>query len=387
MKDQTRLIRMQTDRSAHREHNTPVYLTSSFIFDSAEQMRDTFSNELEGQIYSRYSNPNLDEFIARMCMLEEKPAGFATASGMAAVYLGLMSFLKSGDHVLASCALFGSTHQILDQIFPRLNISTTYIDPEDTDSWSNAVRENTRLLIVETPSNPGLKIVDLAFAGAFCKDHDILFIVDNCFATPILQKPAQYGCQLIIHSATKYIDGQGRILGGIIVGDEEPMEEVVFFARHTGPVLSPYHAWMLSKSLETLPIRMKTHSQNALELAEMLTHNDKIAKVNYPFLSDFPQHHLARKQMTMGGGIVTFELNGNTEEVYRFINALELLTITSNLGDTRSIVTHPATTTHSKMAAEDRIKAGISDQLIRISVGLEDIEDIKADISQALNQL
>lgn len=384
MKDKSRLIRTQTDRSAHREHNTPVYLTSSFIFESAEQMRDTFSNELEGQIYSRYSNPNLDEFIARVCMLEEKPMGFATASGMAAVYLGLMSFLKTGDHVLASCALFGSTHQILDQIFPRLGISTTYLDPEDTDSWANAVRENTRLLIVETPSNPGLKIVDLAFAGAFCKDHNILYIVDNCFATPILQKPAHYGCQLIIHSATKYIDGQGRVLGGIIVGDEEVMEEVIFFARHTGPVLSPFHAWLLSKSLETLPIRMKVHSQNALELAEMLSQNDKVATVKYPFLRNFPQYQLARQQMSMGGGIVTFEVQGNTDAVYRFINALEMLTITSNLGDTRSIVTHPATTTHSKMTPEDRRKAGISDQLIRISVGLEDIEDIKADVTRAL---
>lgn len=384
MKDKSRLIRTQTDRSAHREHNTPVYLTSSFIFESAEQMRDTFSNELEGQIYSRYSNPNLDEFIARVCMLEEKPMGFATASGMAAVYLGLMSFLKTGDHVLASCALFGSTHQILDQIFPRLGISTTYLDPEDTDSWANAVRENTRLLIVETPSNPGLKIVDLAFAGAFCKDHNILYIVDNCFATPILQKPAHYGCQLIIHSATKYIDGQGRVLGGIIVGDEEVMEEVIFFARHTGPVLSPFHAWLLSKSLETLPIRMKVHSQNALELAEMLSQNDKVATVKYPFLRNFPQYQLARQQMSMGGGIVTFEVQGNPDAVYRFINALEMLTITSNLGDTRSIVTHPATTTHSKMTPEDRRRAGISDQLIRISVGLEDIEDIKADVTRAL---
>ncbi len=387
MKDNSRLIRTQTDRSVHREHNTPVYLTSSFIFDSAEQMRDTFSNELDGQIYSRYSNPNLDEFIAKVCSLEEKPVGFATASGMAAVYLGLMSFLQTGDHVLASCALFGSTHQILDQIFPRLGITTTYLDPEYTHSWGNAIRENTRLLIVETPSNPGLKIVDLEFAGAFCKAHDILFIVDNCFATPILQKPAHFDCQLIIHSATKYFDGQGRILGGIIVGDEDIMEEVIFFARHTGPVMSPFHAWMLSKSLETLPIRMKVHSQNALELAEMLSQNEKVSTVNYPFLNHFPQYQLAKKQMIMGGGIVTFEMRGNTDEVYRFINALEMLSITSNLGDTRSIVTHPATTTHSKMAREDRLKAGISDRLIRISVGLEDIEDIKADVSKALDSV
>lgn len=387
MKDKTRLIRTQTDRSLHREHNTPLYLTSSFIFESAEQMRDTFNNDLEGQIYSRYSNPNLDEFIEKMCILEDKPAGFATASGMAAVYLGLMSFLRSGDHVLASCALFGSTHQILDQILPRFGIATTYLDPVDTDGWENAVRDNTKLMIVETPSNPGLKIVDLAFCGAFCKAHDLLFIVDNCFATPILQKPAKYGSQLIIHSATKYIDGQGRVLGGIIVGDEAEMEEVIFFARHTGPVLSPFHAWLLSKSLETLPIRMKEHSQNALALATILDAHDKVKTVNYPFLKSFPQYDLAREQMKMGGGIVTFELEGDNETVYRFINQLQMLSITSNLGDARSIVTHPATTTHSKMDSADRLRAGISDQLIRISVGLEDIEDIKSDVVQSLQKL
>lgn len=387
MKDKTRLIRTQTDRSSHREHNTPVYLTSSFTFDSAEQMRDTFSNDLDGQIYSRYSNPNLDEFIEKMCLLEEKPAGFATSSGMAAVYLGMMSFLKAGDHVLASCALFGSTHQILDQILPRFGITTTYLDPVNTDDWENAIRDETKLMIVETPSNPGLKIVDLAYCGEFCKKHDILFIVDNCFATPILQKPAHYGSQLIIHSATKYIDGQGRVLGGIIVGDEAEMEAVIFFARHTGPVLSPFHAWLLSKSLETLPLRMKEHSQNALELAEVLDAHAKVTTVNYPFLKGFSQYDLARRQMKMGGGIVTFELDGDNETVYRFINQLEMLSITSNLGDARSIVTHPATTTHSKMDPADRLRAGLSDQLIRISVGLEDIDDIKADILQALYKL
>lgn len=387
MKDQTRLIRTQTDRTAYREHNTPLYLTSSFTFDSAEQMRDTFSNDLEGQIYSRYSNPNLDEFIGKMCLLEEKPAGFATSSGMSAVYLGLMSFLSTGDHVLASCALFGSTHQILDQILPRLGITTTYVDPENTVEWANAVRKETKLMIVETPSNPGLKIIDLEYCGQFCKSHDLLFIVDNCFATPILQKPHRYGSQLIIHSATKYIDGQGRVLGGIIVGDEEEMDKVIFFARHTGPVMSPYHAWVLSKSLETLSIRMRVHCENAGIVADKLEQFPQVNVVSYPFLKSFPHYELAKKQMTMGGGIVTFELNGDVNSVYKFINGLEMLSITSNLGDTRSIVTHPATTTHSKMDPADRLKAGISDQLIRISVGLEDIEDIVEDIERSLNRL
>ncbi len=384
MKDKTRLIRTQTDQTSYREHNTPLYLTSSFTFDSAEQMRDTFNNTLEGQIYSRYSNPNLDEFIGKMCLLEEKPAGFATSSGMAAVYLGLMSVLSAGDHILASCALFGSTHQILDQILPRFGITTTYLDPEHTNTWPEAVRDTTRLLIVETPSNPGLKIVDLEFCGQFCQDRGLLYIVDNCFATPILQKPALYGAQLIIHSATKYIDGQGRVLGGIIVGDEEWMEKVIFYARHTGPVLSPFHAWLLSKSLETLPLRMRGHSENALSVADFLTKHPRIKSVSYPFLPNFPQYQLACKQMTMGGGIVTFELDGDIEDVFSFINGLQMLSITSNLGDARSIVTHPATTTHSKMDPADRLKVGISDKLIRISVGLEDIEDILQDIEQAL---
>lgn len=387
MKDQTKLIRSQTDKTSYREHNTPLYLTSSFTFDSAEQMRDTFSNDLEGQIYSRYSNPNLDEFIRKICLLEDKPAGFATSSGMAAVYLGLMSFLRAGDHVLASCALFGSTHQILDQIFPRMGITTTYINPENTSEWDQHVKKETKLLIIETPSNPGLKIVDLEFCGHFCKSHDLIYIVDNCFATPILQKPAKYGAQLIIHSATKYIDGQGRVLGGIIVGDEELMEEVIFFARHTGPVLSPFHAWLLSKSLETLALRMNAHSENALEVAKTLSDQSWIRSVNYPFLSDFPQYELARRQMRLGGGIVTFELDGDLNDVYNFINGLEMLSITSNLGDTRSIVTHPATTTHRNMTPEDRLTAGITDQLIRISVGLEDVADINNDLLRSLSKL
>lgn len=387
MKDQTKLIRTQTDRTSYREHNTPLFLTSSFTFDSAEQMRDTFSNELEGQIYSRYSNPNLDEFILKMCLLEEKPMGFATSSGMAAVYLGLMSFLSAGDHILASCALFGSTHQILDKILPRFGITTTYLDPLNMDDWDQQVRDETKLLIVETPSNPGLKIIDLEFCGLFCKNHDLLFIVDNCFATPVLQKPARYKADLIIHSATKYIDGQGRVLGGIIVGDKEWMEQVIFMARHTGSVLSPFHAWLLSKSLETLPLRMKAHSENAKEIAQMLSQHPKILKVNYPFLPNFDQYELAKKQMSMGGGIVTFESRGDVDSVYKFINGLNMLSITSNLGDARSIVTHPATTTHSKMDPMDRDKAGISDRLIRISVGLEDAEDIKSDIIQSLEKL
>lgn len=387
MKDQTKLIRTQTNKTAYREHNTPLYLTSSFTFESAEQMRDTFSNELEGQVYSRYSNPNLDEFIQKMCLLEEKPMGFATSSGMAAVYLSLISFLSAGDHILASCALFGSTHQILDNILPRLGITTTYLDPENMEDWEKSVRRETRLLIVETPSNPGLKIVDLEYCGAFSNEHDILYIVDNCFATPILQKPAQYGADIIIHSATKYIDGQGRVLGGIIVGDEKWMEQVIFFARHTGPVMSPFHAWLLSKSLETLSLRMKAHSTNAFEVALFLSQHSAVKRVNYPFLPGFPQHALASKQMKMGGGIVTFELNGDVDTVYRFINQLQMVSITSNLGDTRTIVTHPATTTHSKMAPVNRQKAGIPDQLLRISVGLEDVDDIKSDIIQSLERV
>ncbi|WP_236981049.1 trans-sulfuration enzyme family protein [Membranihabitans maritimus] len=384
MKEQTKLIRTQSNKENYTPHSVPVYLTSSFTFDSAEDMRDTFEGERNGQIYSRYSNPNLDEFIKKVCILENKSDGFATASGMAAVYLALASQLKTGDHVIASCALFGSSHQILNNILSKFGITTTYVDPDKPTTWTDALQGNSKLFLIETPSNPGLKIVDMELCGQFCREHDLLFVVDNCFATPVLQKPDDYGSQLIIHSATKYIDGQGRVLGGIIVGDAEYMEDVIFFARHTGPVLSPFHAWILSKSIETLPLRMKAHSENAMQLANFLQNCKEIKEVYYPFLPDFPQYDLAKKQMKMGGGIVTFELVGNIDNVFTFINKLQLISTTSNLGDTRTIVTHPATTTHSKMSEEDRLKAGISNQLIRISVGLEEIEDIKEDISQAL---
>lgn len=385
LKDQTQLIRQQANKSTERAHSVPLYLTSSFIFESAEEMRDTFNGETEENIYSRYSNPNLQEFIDKVCLLEQKPVGFATASGMSAVYLGLASFLEAGDHVLASCALFGSSHQILNNIMAKYGITTTYVDPVDTDSWAKAIQPNTRLFLIETPSNPGLKIVDLKACGEFCRQHDLIYVVDNCFATPILQKPAQYGADIIIHSATKYMDGQGRVLGGILVGDEELMEKVIFYARHTGPVMSPFTAWILSKSLETLSLRMKAHAENALKVAQFLNDQTSVSAVYYPFLPSFSQYELAKKQMTMGGGIVTFELKGSTASVFQFINGLSMISKTSNLGDTRTIVTHPATTTHAKLSEEERLNAGISDQLIRISVGLEDFEDIIRDLGKALS--
>ncbi|GAA5220286.1 trans-sulfuration enzyme family protein [Membranihabitans marinus] len=387
MKKQTQLVRNQVQPASERSHSVPLYLTSSFTFESAEEMRDTFNGEIDKNIYSRYSNPNLQEFIEKVCLLENKPAGFATASGMSAVYLSLASFLKAGDHVLASCALFGSSHQILNNILSKFGVTTTYVDPENTSTWEDSVQENTKLFLIETPSNPGLKIIDLEFCGQFCEQHGLIYVVDNCFATPILQKPADYGAHIIVHSATKYMDGQGRVLGGVLVGDSELMEEVIFFARHTGPIMSPFNAWLLSKSLETLSLRIKAHSSNALEVAQFLTQRDEVTVVHYPFLPSFPQHELAKKQMTMGGGIVTFELKGDIEKVFSFINHLNMISKTSNLGDTRTIVTHPSTTTHSKLSEEERQLAGISNQLIRISVGLEDVEDIIDDLRQSLDLL
>lgn len=387
MKDHTKLIRTPIPQTAFREHSVPLFLTSSFTFHSAEQMQEVFAKREDGQIYSRYSNPNLDEFIEKMCLLEGTEAGFATASGMAAIFISMMSFLRTGDHVLASCALFGSTHQILNNLFPRFGISVTYLDPEDPTDWEAAVQPATRMMIAETPSNPGLKIIDLEYCGTFCREHDLLFIVDNCFATPVLQKPAEYGADLIVHSATKHIDGQGRVLGGIVLGNEERIAEVIFFARHTSPVMAPFNAWLLSKSLETLPLRMKAHSENALFLAEKLEAHPRIKKVNYPYLPGFARYELAKKQMKMGGGLITFELDGDKELVFRFINGLQLLSKTSNLGDTRSIITHPATTTHRSMDPTDRLRAGIPESLLRMSVGLEDKEDILEDILQSLDQL
>ncbi len=381
---ETKAIRQQTERTQYLEHSTPLFLTSSFTFPDGETMRDTFAGQGDGLIYSRYSNPNTDEFIRKVCEMESAEAGFATASGMAAVFASMAAFLQSGDHVISSRAVFGSTHQILTQILSKWGITHTYVDPEKEEDWDAAIQENTKMLVVESPSNPGLTLVDLEKAGQFAKRHDLIFNIDNCFATPYIQQPIQYGADLVVHSGTKWMDGQGRILGGIIVGRQELIDEVTFFCRHTGPAMAPFNAWVLSKSLETLHVRLDRHCRNALELATFLEGNDAVSQVRYPHLPSHPQYELAKRQMKLGGGLVSFEIKGGAETAMRFLNALEFCSLSSNLGDSRTICTHPTSTTHSKLKEEERLAVGITPGLIRISVGLEHIEDLKADIGKAL---
>jgi O-succinylhomoserine sulfhydrylase len=386
LRPETRAIRGQMAPTHHREHSTPLYLTSSFTFPSAEAMAETFAGRAEGIIYSRYNNPNTDELVAKACALEGTEAGFATASGMAAVFASMAALVRSGDHIIATRAVFGSTHQILTQILPRWGVECTYVEPDRPDDWSEAVRPTTRLFVTETPSNPGLRLVDLTAAGAFCRDNGLLYLVDNCFATPHLQRPADYGADLITHSATKWMDGQGRVLGGLLLGSQEVMERVTFFCRHTGPALSPFNAWVISKSLETLHVRMDAHCANALELARWLEARLGAGRVHYPYLESHPQYRLAKRQMRAGGGIVTFELPDSAAAA-RLLDRVKLCTRSSNLGDVRTILTHPATTTHSKLSREERQAVGITDGLLRMSVGLEAVADIQQDLEGGLSEL
>lgn len=381
---ETTAIRTQVRVSSEREHSVPLFLTSSFVFDSAEQARALFADAIPGNIYSRYSNPNVDEFVQKICRLEGAADGVATASGMAAVFATFAALLKAGDHVVAGRALFGSTHQILTRLLPRWGIEHSYAELTEPRSWEAAFRPNTRLVFVETPSNPGLDLVDLRFLADLAHSHGAPLVVDNCFTTPYLQQPVHHGADLVIHSATKYLDGQGRTLGGVVVGPQALIAEIRFFARHTGPALSPFNAWILSKSLETLAVRMDRHCSNALTLAQHFEGHPELERVRYPFLLSHPQHELARRQMCQGGGIVVLVVRGGLERARRFLNAVQLLSHSPNLGDTRSIVTHPTSTTHSKLTEEERSRVGITPGLIRISVGLEHVDDVIADVEQAL---
>ncbi|WP_270088566.1 trans-sulfuration enzyme family protein [Sphingobacterium sp. SYP-B4668] len=386
-KDQSKIIREQADRSALREHSVPLYLTSSFIFDSAEQGRAIFAEEEEGMVYSRYANPNTTELINKVCIMEQAEAGLAFASGMAAVFASFAALIESGDHIVSSRAIFGSTHQLFTQLFPKWGVTTTYVDAANPEEWERAIQPNTKIIFLESPSNPGLELVDLEWLGNFKEKYpNIILSIDNCFATPYLQKPIPYGFDLVIHSATKYMDGQGRVLGGIVVGKQELIDKLMFFIRHTGPALSPFNAWVISKSLDTLGLRMDRHSSNALALAQALEGHPEIEEVRYPFLPSHPQYELAKKQMKAGGGIVTFVVKGGFERAKAFVDQLEMILYTSNLGDSRSIATHPSSTTHSKLKEEERLNLGIQPGSIRLSVGLEDQEDIIGDILQALDK-
>ena len=381
---ETDAIRTQTPTTGEREHSTPLYMTSSFTFESAEHARALFAKEIEGNVYSRYSNPNTDEFIKKMCLLEGAESGVATASGMSAIFSALGGLLEQGDHILASRSLFGSSHQILSQILPKWGITFTYADIRRPESWENLIRENTKILFLETPSNPGLDLIDLKQACSLAKAHNLISIVDNCFATPWLQKPMDFGADIVQHSATKFIDGQGRAIGGIIVGKEEFIEPIRFFARHTGPALSPFNAWLFSKSLETLPVRMDRHCDNAEALAQFLDEHPSVNFVKYPHHKSHPQYVLAKKQMKRGGGVVCFEVEGGFDQAKAFIDGTQMLSRSANLGDTRTIVTHPASTTHSKLTEDERLAVGITPGLIRIAVGLEHHEDIIGDVERGL---
>jgi len=382
---ETDAIRIQ-QRSNQREHSSALYLSSSFVFESAEEARAMFAEEIQGNIYSRYSNPNSSDLIEKVCRAEGTEDGIATASGMAAMFGSIASLLQQGDHILASRSLFGSTHQLLTRVFPKWGITSTYGDISDYQNWDKLLQPNTKMLFLETPSNPGLEIIDLEWAGKFAAAHGLILVVDNCFATPYLQQPAKWGAHLVTHSATKYIDGQGRVLGGLILGKKELIAEVRFFTRHTGPSLSPFNAWILSKSMETLAVRMDRHCENAEKVAKYFAGYPQLERVNYPFLPSHQQHDLAIKQMKAGGGILTMTVKGGLQRAQRFIDKLQMISITPNLGDSRSIVTHPASTTHSKLSAEERQQVGITDGLIRLSVGLEHYEDILQDVERALEQ-
>jgi O-succinylhomoserine sulfhydrylase len=384
---ETHAIRTQTERSQFLEHSTPMYLTSSFVFEDAEDMRASFAEEKERNIYSRYANPNSTEFIDRVCQMEGAEAGFAFASGMAAVFSTFAALLDSGDHIVASRSVFGSTYSLFQNFFPKWNIETSLFEVGQEAHVEALINEKTKILYVESPTNPGVDIVDMALLGDLAKKHGLIFIVDNCFATPYLQQPIKFGAHLVIHSGTKLMDGQGRVLGGITVGSAELIDKVYRFSRITGPALSPFNAWVLSKSLETLALRVDRHCENALQVAQYLEGHPQVNWVKYPFLKSHPRYELAKKQMKAGGCVVAFEVKGGLEAGQRFFDGIKLLSLSANLGDSRSIVTHPASTTHSKVSAEDRASVGITDGSVRISVGLEHIDDIIADIAQALDAM
>jgi O-succinylhomoserine sulfhydrylase len=381
---ETKAIRTQTERSQFLEHSTPLHLTSSFVFEDAEEMRASFAEEKERNIYSRFSNPNTSEFIQKVCQMEGAEEGVAFASGMGAVFGTFATFLNTGDHIISARAVFGSTHSLFTKYFPKWGIQTSYFDVNQLDTVEDLIQKNTQCIYVESPTNPGVDILDLEVLGTIAKKHKLLFIVDNCFATPYLQNPIQFGADLVIHSATKLMDGQGRVLGGITVGKKELIRELYLFARNTGASLSPFNAWVLSKSLETLSVRMDRHCKNALILAQKLEQLEEINWVKYPFLPSHPQNKLAQKQMKQGGTIISFELKGGVEAGRKFINQIRMCSLSANLGDSRTIVTHPASTTHSKLSAADQLAVGITGGMIRLSVGLEHPEDIWKDLNQAI---
>jgi O-succinylhomoserine sulfhydrylase len=382
---ETQAIRTQLERTQFLEHSVPLYLTSSFVFEDAEDMRASFAEEKDRNIYSRFSNPNTSEFVQKMSLLEGAEDGYAFATGMAAVYSTFAALLDAGDHIVSASSVFGSTHTLFTKYFPKWNISTSYFDVNKVETIESCIQPNTKILFAESPTNPAVDILDLKLLGEIAKKHNLILIIDNCFATSYIQKPIEFGADLVVHSATKLIDGQGRVLGGVTVGRSDLIREIYLFARNTGPALSPFNAWVLSKSLETLSVRLERHCENALLVAEFLENHPNVQKVKYPFLKSHPQYAIAKQQMSKGGNIVAFEIKGGIEAGRQFLNKIQLCSLSANLGDTRTIVTHPASTTHSKLSVEERLAVSITDGLVRVSVGLETVSDVIADLNQALS--
>jgi O-succinylhomoserine sulfhydrylase len=384
---ETLAIRTQTERTQFQEHSVPLYLSSSFVFEDAEDMRASFTEEKERNIYSRFSNPNTSEFVEKIAKMEGAPAGYAFATGMAAVYSTLAALLNAGDHIVSASSVFGSTHALFTTYFPKWNIQTSYFNIHEPEKIEALIQPNTKIIYAESPTNPAVDIIDLQLLGDLAKKHHLILIIDNCFATPYIQQPIKYGAHLVVHSATKLIDGQGRVLGGVTVGSEELIRQIYLFSRNTGPALSPFNAWILSKSLETLAVRVDKHCQNALQVANFLENHPNVERVKYPFLPSHPQYEIAKKQMKLGGNIVAFEIKGGIVAGRKFLDNIQLCSLSANLGDTRTIVTHPASTTHSKLTENERLAVSITDGLVRVSVGLETVEDIINDLNHALSTI
>jgi O-succinylhomoserine sulfhydrylase len=383
----TLAVRAGQIRTAQLEHSDAIFPTSSFVYGSAAQAAARFGGEEPGNIYSRFTNPTVQAFEARIAAMEGGEKAVATASGMAAILSTCMSLLQAGDHVVCSRGVFGTTNVLFQKYLARFGVETTFVSLTDMDEWQASVRPETRMLFIETPSNPLCEVADMAALAALAKASDALFVVDNCFCTPVLQRPLEHGADLVIHSATKYLDGQGRCVGGVVVGPAKYLDEVYGFIRAAGPTMSPFNAWVFQKGLETLPIRMRAHCDNAIELARWLEQQPAVARVFYAGLDSHPQHELARRQQSGFGGIVSFELTGGRDEAWCFIDTTRMISITANLGDVKTTITHPATTTHGRLSPEDKEKAGITESLIRLSVGIEAIDDLKTDLDRGFQAL
>ncbi|MGB0712765.1 MAG: O-succinylhomoserine sulfhydrylase [Gammaproteobacteria bacterium] len=382
---ETRAVRAGQVRTAEGEHSEPIFTTSSFAFESAAQAAARFGGDEPGNIYSRFTNPTVRTFEQRLASLEGGECAVATASGMAAILATCLGLLKAGDHVVSSRAIFGTTNVLFNNFMAKFGVETTYVAPTDLDAWRAAIRPNTRLLFLESPSNPLGEVADIPALAELCRERGALLVVDNVYATPVLQRPLELGAHVVVHSATKFIDGQGRALGGAVVGDAEHVGKEVFaVVRSAGPTMSPFNAWVFLKGLETLSLRMERHSASALELARWLEEQPGIRRVYYPGLASHPQHELAARQMSAFGGVLSFEVEGGREAAWRLIDSTRFLSITANLGDAKSTITHPATTTHGRLSDEQKAEAGIVEGLVRVSVGLESVDDLKADLSRGL---